>query len=241
MADDAHYGIGAKAGKMGSIVIFPNGISPLPSGMMGTWNAGNCCASARDKNIDDVGFVRKIIEDAKERWSIDPNRVYSTGMSNGAMISYRLACQLPEHIKAIAAVAGTDGMGECAPERPIPVLHIHALDDDHVLYNGGKGQAGRDQGKEAEFRSVPSTIDKWKEIDGCVGAPTRVFTSNGARCDRWMCSGAPVQLCTTDTGGHSWPGGGKTRAGKGSPSQAMSANDAMWEFFGQLSYASVRR
>jgi polyhydroxybutyrate depolymerase len=103
------------------------------------------------------------------------------------------------------------------------------------------GAGGRDQGKEAEFRSVPSTIDKWKEIDGCVGAPTRVFESNGARCDRWMCSGAPVQLCTTDTGGHSWPGGGKTRAGKGSPSQAMSANDAMWEFFGQLSYASVRR
>lgn len=242
MANESHYGIGSKAGQMGAIAIFPNGISPLPSGMMGTWNAGNCCASARDKNIDDVGFVRKIIEDAKARWTIDSNRVYATGMSNGGMISYRLACQLPEHIKAIAAVGGTDGMGECSPGKPVPVLHIHALDDDHVLYNGGMGPAGRDPGKEADFRSVPSTIEKWKAIDGCSGAPTRVLEAAGARCDRWMCSaGAQVQLCSTDAGGHSWPGGGKTRSGKGAPSQAMSANDAMWDFFGQLGYASARK
>jgi poly(3-hydroxybutyrate) depolymerase len=140
--------------------------------------------------------------------------------------------------RAIAPVAGTDGTLTCTPARPISVLHIHAKNDTHVLFNGGAGDdAFKDKSKVADFVSVPQTIARWSQRNRCTAPPKRVLEVPGVYCDAYtQCAdGVQVQLCVTDTGGHSWPGVDKVRAGKQAASQALSANDVMWDFFMRVS------
>jgi polyhydroxybutyrate depolymerase len=227
----AHYGQLEKSEREGFIIVFPNGISPLRSGLLATFNAGTCCGPARDKNIDDVGFLKKMIANIALRLDIDKTRIYSTGMSNGGLMSYRLACELAEVVTAIAPVAGTDNTKSCSPSRPVSVLHIHAANDDHVPFNGGRGVTKQEAAVTA-FVSVPDTVRKWTELNQCPATPRRVLEKPGVYCDRYApCrEGTMVQLCVTDSGAHSWPGATKWRSSE-PPSKAINANDLMWDFF----------
>lgn len=227
MAQDT-YGLRQKADQAGFVVAFANGSSPLPSGRLATWNAGNCCGRARDMQTDDVGYLREVVRRIQNTYPIDPKRIYAVGMSNGGMMAYRLACDAADIFSGIMSVAGTDNTGQCHPSRPIRVLHIHALNDDHVPFNGGIGSASAREELITNFKSVPATIEQWVRLDHASPQPTRVLQVGGAHCDLYppQSGGAPVQLCVTDSGGHSWPGGGKQAA-----SQAIRANDLMWAFF----------
>jgi polyhydroxybutyrate depolymerase len=234
MADDARYGLLSKADAAGFIVAFPSGYSKLPSGRFATWNAGNCCGDARDRNIDDVGFVRAVVKQVQASHRIDSQRIYAAGMSNGGMMAHRLACDAADILAAVGSVAGTDGTRSCAPSRSVPVLHIHAKDDDHVLFNGGAGQgAFRDESKVTSFTSVPQTVSNWVSRNRCEAQPLRTFQGAGAYCEVHSgCNGqTQVQLCVTESGGHSWPGAEKVRRGKAPASQALVANDVLWGFF----------
>lgn len=233
-ADEGHYGLIGKSESAGYIAVFPNGYSALPGGRLATWNAGSCCGAARDKDIDDVGFLRQVVADLRRRLNVDGQRVYATGMSNGAMMAHRLACEAADVFSGIAAVAGTDGTRRCTPSRALPVLVIHARNDEHVLFDGGAGPgAFRDASKVADFTSVPETVARWVRRNACATAPVRVLQRPGAVCERYTgCrDGVAVQLCVTDAGGHSWPGAAQVRRGKEAASQALSANDVMWDFF----------
>ena len=182
-------------------------------------------------NVDDVGFIRAVIARVERQANIDARRIFATGMSNGAMMSWRLACEAPE-IRAIAPVAGTDNTPACKPSRPVPIIEFHAKDDDHVLFNGGYGDKSI---AKVDFVSVPATQAKWVQLDRADPNAKRVLSAEGAHCDLHPAQpgGAPVELCVTDTGGHSWPGGG-TQQGRKQPSMAISANDLMWTFFSSL-------
>ncbi|HEV8314831.1 MAG TPA: PHB depolymerase family esterase [Burkholderiaceae bacterium] len=230
-ADDTKYGLITKSEQAGFIAVFPNGYSKLKSGKFATWNAGNCCGGARDQNVDDVGFIRRIVANLMRQMNVDRQRIYATGMSNGGLMSYRLACEMSDVFKAIAPVAGTDNTRSCTPKQPVAVLHIHARNDTHVLYTGGAGSPLRDKSTVTEFTSVPDTVAKWVKLDGCIATPRRTLDKPGAYCEVYApCRAqAEVQLCVTETGEHSWPGGHKRRGE--APSQAISANDVMWEFF----------
>ncbi len=227
-ATEAYYHLISKSDQEGFIAVFPNGYSRLRSGKLATWNAGICCGKARDVNSDDVGFIQKVVADIQTKANIDPKRVYANGMSNGGMMSYRLACELTDTFSAIAAVAGTDGTQQCNPSKPISILHIHALDDDRVLFNGGSGVKSQTH---ADFVSVPNTISKWVKLNACNPMPQRVLEVKGAYCDVYSgCNNqTQVKLCVTDTGGHAWPGGSKVRGGAGSA--AINANDIIWSFY----------
>jgi polyhydroxybutyrate depolymerase len=228
-ATEEYYHLISKSESAGFIAAFPNGYSSLRKGKLATWNAGICCGKARDTNSDDVGFISKVIDDIKKQVNIDSHRIYANGMSNGGMMSYRLACEMADTFAAIAAVAGTDGTTKCGPSRPIPILHIHALDDDRVLFNGGSGSASKTH---ADFASVPDTIGKWVNLNRCNATPKRVLEVKGAYCEVYdQCSNhSEVKLCVTETGGHSWPGGKKI-IGKSAGSTAINANDVIWEFY----------
>ena len=233
-ADDRLYGQVTASEQHGAIVLFPNGFSRLPGGRLATWNAGNCCAQARDRQVDDVGFIRAAVAIVRSRWNVDGARIYATGMSNGAMMAYRLACDAADLFAAIAPVAGTDNTRECRPSRPVSVLHIHARDDTHVQFEGGAGPDSARITAVTDYVSVPATIAKWAGLDSCSAPPQRVLERPGAYCElRAACAGGSrVQLCVTEAGGHSWPGAVKRRGGTSpGPSQAISANDVMWEFF----------
>lgn len=234
MADDTYYGLGATADREGFAVVFPNGYSKLPGGRFATWNAGACCGDARDRQIDDVGFIRAVVAAVRAQMPIDPNRIFATGMSNGGMMSHRLACDAAYLFRAVASVAGPDVTLRCDPARAVSVLHIHARDDDHVLFNGGAGpEAFRDPSKVTDFTSVPDTIARWLRRDQCGSQPTLTLDRPGARCERYAgCrAGTMVELCVTADGGHSWPGGTAVRPGKEAPSKALDANQVIWDFF----------
>lgn len=231
-ANDKYYGLISKSEREGVVVAFPNGYSRFRGGKLATWNAGACCGAARDGNVDDVGFIRRMVDDIRQRVNLDAGRIYATGMSNGAMMSYRLACEMADVFTAIAAVAGTDNTLECNPVRPVAVLHIHARDDDHVLFEGGAGPGSVEKSKVADYNSVATSVAKWVQLNGCRSGAERTLETVGAYCDTYrQCrDDAQVRLCVTTDGGHSWPGGNKPRLGA-TPSRAISANEVMWEFF----------
>lgn len=228
-ANDRFYGQISAADARGYIAVFPNGYSRLPGGKLATWNAGACCGAARDKDIDDVGFVRALLVRLKQQFNVDPSRVFANGMSNGGMISYRLACEMADSFTAIAAVAGTDNTLSCTPSRPVSVLHIHAKDDERVLFNGG---AGSQASQMTDFVSVPKNMAKWAAHNGCQPTPARVLEVTGAYCEAYSgCrNGTQVKLCVTETGGHSWPGGRKPR-GDSQGASALSATELIGAFF----------
>jgi polyhydroxybutyrate depolymerase len=229
-ADDSKYKLISKSDAAGFVAVFPSGYSRFPSGILATWNAGTCCGAAQKNNVDDVGFIRAVIARVERQANIDKGRVFATGMSNGAMMSWRLACEAPE-IRAIAPVEGTDNTLSCRPAHPVAVIEFHAADDPIVPFNGGAGSGP----SQTDFVSVPATQAKWVALDRASPAAARVLTVAGAHCDLHKANrgGAPVELCVTDTGGHSWPGGG-TQQGRKQPSMAISANDLMWSFFSSL-------
>ncbi len=229
-ADDRFYGWTAASERHGFVVVFPNGHSRFPGGRLATWNAGRCCGAARDQGSDDVGFIRSLLGTLRGQLAIDTRRVFATGMSNGGMMAYRLACEMPEAFRAVAAVAGTDNTVQCTPAQPVSVLHIHARDDERVLFGGGAGKASR---QETDYTSVPETVARWSQRNGCPAAPPRtVLQTEGAQCElRAPCrDGTAVQLCVTEQGGHSWPGGSKPR-GRGQASTAFDATELIWAFF----------
>jgi polyhydroxybutyrate depolymerase len=238
MADEARYGLVGKAERAGFVVVFPNGYSRLPGGKFATWNAGGCCGNARDRGVDDVGFVRALVARVQSQVSIDGARVFATGMSNGGMLAHRLACEAPDVFRAVASVAGTDATSRCAPSRPASVLHIHARNDTHVLFTGGAGEdAFRDASKVMDFVSVPETVARWVKRNQCAPAPRRILDRPGAYCEAYSgcAGGVSVQLCVTEGGGHSWPGAKTVRRGKEAASAALDANDAIWDFFTRAS------
>lgn len=230
-ADDSRYGLLSAAARHGFVVVFPNGYSRLPGGKLATWNAGACCGAARDDGADDVGFVRALVAHLARRLPLDRQRVFAAGMSNGGMMAYRLACELPDVVQGIASVAGTDNTVTCPRPTPLPVLHIHARNDTHVLFDGGAGEVFRNPAQVTEFTSVPETFARWRQRNGCTGPVEKVVERPGLVCEEVTACRAPgrLRLCVTETGGHSWPGAEVTR---GEPaSTALDASDAIWEFF----------
>ena len=230
-SNDKYYHQITKSESANYVIVFPNGYSPFQSGKIATWNAGACCGPARDNKADDVKFIKMIIDQLKKQLNIDASKIFSNGMSNGGMMSYRLACELSDVFKGIAAVAGTDNTLECNPKNPISILHIHAENDDHVLFNGGLGPKALNSKAETTFNSVSDTIKKWVKINHCPEKAERILNVDGAYCDLYSpCkNNTQVKLCVTKTGGHSWPGGEKPR-GTTESSKAISATDEIWSF-----------
>lgn len=236
MANDRHYGLISHSEQAGYLLVLPNGTGALGN-KLATWNAGRCCGKARDEAVNDVAFARAVVAWVQQHYTVAAGRVYAVGMSNGGMMAYRLACEAADLFAGIASVAGTDNTLACQPSRPVAVLHIHARNDDHVLFNGGAGpEAFRDESKVTDFTSVPVTVAQWQTYNQCRPQPVRSLTATGAYCERYTgcAAGGAVQLCVTEQGGHSWPGGGRTPLGKEGSTQALDANAVMWAFFSSL-------
>ncbi|NMB68736.1 MAG: poly(3-hydroxybutyrate) depolymerase [Chloroflexi bacterium] len=221
-----------KSDQAGFLVAFPNGASRLSSGDFATWNAGSCCGYAVQNQSDDVGYVRAILEDLQTK--VNLGQVFAAGMSNGAMFSYRLACEMSDTFSAIAAVAGTDNFAQCNPAQPISILHIHGLEDDRVLFDGGCGP-GCDRATETEYVSVPDTIAEWVQRNGCETEPQTVVINENAYSETYApCQdGVQVKLYVVKDGGHSWPSSKRTSnpLEQDAPSSAIDATKEIWDFF----------
>ena len=222
-------GFDQAADEHGFLVVYPNGTGRISDDKILTWNSGTCCGYALQENVDDVGFVRTMVADLQAQVNIDPKRIYATGLSNGAMMSHRLACDASDLFAAIAPVAGTLNYPRCKPSEPVSVIAFHGTADSHVLYDGGYGP---DALVDVRFTSVPETMEFWLALDACASTPASE-TFSDIQHETWSgCIGSTaVELYTIIGGGHAWPGGLGGRAGSDTPTQTISATKLIWEFF----------
>jgi polyhydroxybutyrate depolymerase len=169
-----------------------------PEGLGNTWNAGGkCCGYALINNVDDEAFVREMLSDLGTVVRIDTKRIYATGFSNGALLTYRLACDMSDVFAAIAPVAGTLAYSPCEPEQPVSVLHVQGMADRTVPYEGG-GQLG--------FPPLEQVIATWVDINDCPSSPTvdnpieKIKRSAYTPCK----AGTAIEVYAVESGGHGW-------------------------------------
>lgn len=238
-------GVNSLADKHQFIVVYPDGVEL-------NWNDGRTAEESPDRahieNIDDVGFISALADLMVKDYSVDPQRIYVGGISNGAIMSYRIGCELAHKVAAIAAVDGNmPGILSrgCLPALPVPVLAINNTDDPLVPYHGGIIHAGIPRTKLGRVLSVDESIAFWVNRNGCLKNPvTReidAFPDDGIRVTihHYEASenDAEVILYTIHGGGHTWPGGLQYLPEKivGRTCRDFDANVVIWEFFKQHS------
>jgi polyhydroxybutyrate depolymerase len=224
-----HTGFSRLAEQEGFVVVYPDGLE-------GRWNDGRGYAATHD----DVGFVRVLLDTLERELSIDPRRVYATGISNGAIFSYRLACDLPGVFAAVAPVAGAmpvDLAPSCRHTEPVSVLAMQGTADPLMPYAGGG--VGRRPGR---VLSAEQSVDFWATLDGCaepalVTAEADLTPDDGTRVRRTIFNGCrdrrSVELYTVEGGGHTWPGGPPVGGSVGRVSRDIDATPVIWSFFAQ--------
>jgi polyhydroxybutyrate depolymerase len=192
-----------------------------PDGVGRAWNVGGCCGRPGRENIDDVGFIiNAVVDDIANNVSIDRKRLYATGMSNGGMLAYALACN-----SGTFAAIGPDSatqLDKCAAPHPTSVMDIHGTADPRIRYDGGPGSGVA----HVDGPSVPDLNAFWRNVDRCAPPATTAtttttttttttdgaITTSTADCP----DGRSVVLVTVDGGGHEWP---------------SFATQRLWDFF----------
>jgi polyhydroxybutyrate depolymerase len=230
----------ARAAKENWILVAPAGSGRFARLL--TWNVGFGFGYAMRTKVDDIGFVRYLLEVLKSKYSIDANRVYATGISNGGILCHLLAAELSDQIAAIAPIVATAGgrardqaqwTVPAIPKRPVSVIAFNGALDQRVPPDGGwqRKATGHDP---VEMWSVKQTIDFWIRHDRCNESPAA--ENNKAKQYRSLTysacgAGSEVVQYLLLNQGHAWPGGKKGYWRADSPSRLVSANDLMFAFF----------
>ncbi|MBR9920320.1 MAG: T9SS type A sorting domain-containing protein [Bacteroidetes bacterium] len=186
----------------GFILVHPQGT--LLNGIT-HWNVGGWTIGS---TVDDVGFTEALIDSLSNAYNINPDRIYSTGMSNGGYMSFLLACQLSDRIAAIASVTGSmtiQTYADCDPQHPTPVLQIHGTSDSVVPYNGDPFWT----------ESIEDVLDYWVQYNNCNPSPAvtsipDLDSSDGSTVEHLIYSEGENEVTTEHFkvygGDHDWPG-----------------------------------
>lgn len=189
--------------------------------------------------VDDVGFISAVIDKVSSKYNINKNRIYSTGMSNGAFMSYDLACFLNTRIAAIASVTGSmiaTHLKACKANRPTPVMEIHGTADNTVKYDGTPGLL--------TCTHIDTLVNFWAKFNNCAAPVVTTLpntnTTDGSTVEHRVYSngtkGSSVELYKVIGGGHTWPGSVVPLA---STNQDFSASKEIWRFFNQFSLDKI--
>ena len=206
------------------IIVHPQGL--LNSSGETHWNVGQIGTS-----INDIDFISTLLDSLSLEYNIDSDRVYSTGMSNGAYMSYRLACELSDKIAAIAPVAGSYisyMLNSCNPTHSTPILHIHGVADSSSIYYGNP-----------LVESIPSIISYWVNYNQCNTQSIFTQIANINLTDSSMVehytwkngiNGVEVEHFKIIDGGHTWPGSNFPNS-NGITNYDINASVEIWNFF----------
>lgn len=206
----------------GIIVVHPQGTVDLLGNTH--WNVGWGTST-----VDDVGFTSALIDSLSAAYTIDPTRIYSTGMSNGGFFSYKLACDLSDRIAAIASVTGSMNVNQsasCHPDHQMPVMEIHGTSDQTVAYTGN-----------ILFAPIPSVISFWVGFNSCttpaiVNPIEDTDMTDGCTAEHQLytlgLNGATVEHYKITGGEHTWPGSAFGGVGT---NQDIDACKEIWRFF----------
>ena len=165
---------------------------------------------------DEAAFVRQMLSDLETLASLDPRRIYAVGFSNGAMLVYRLACEMSDTFAAVAPLAGTLFYTPCQPQQPVSLVHVHGLEDTVVPYAGGGDLIS------GGVPSVEQGIATWVQLDGCSRAAQVEQQEGGITHTAYTScqSGSAVELYTVQVLGHGWPSMAE-----------FPASEVIWDFF----------
>lgn len=215
------------------IVVYPDGIDR-------SWADGRNTSPASKQGVDDVAFLRALIDEFVTKRSADPSRVYVLGMSNGGFMALTLACQAADTVTAVGSVTGFLGAQlakSCSPTRAVPVAIIAGDTDPLVPFAGGELEGGR-----GAITGADDTFALWRRLDGCEGAP--IITAlpdadpnDGTLVERREISscrdGSRVRLDVVKGGGHTWPRGDRylPEGVIGKTSRDLDASAELWRFF----------
>ncbi|MDO7877229.1 PHB depolymerase family esterase [Hymenobacter sp. ASUV-10] len=213
----------AIADTAGFLIVHPNGtIDPGTSYLY--WNAWN-----QSGGPDDVAFLAALFDTLAQRYTMDPDRLYSAGYSNGGFMSYELACHLGARVAAVASVCGsmeTGQPGTCRSAHPMPVLEIHGTGDTNVTYTGGSW-----------FVSIPTVLNYWVQANGCNPVPVVTAVPDIDPTDNTTAEhsvrrgprvGAVVEHFRVLNRGHVWPGGPPSSTDV--VNRDISASREVWRF-----------
>lgn len=182
-------------------------------------------------DVDDVGFTEALIDSLSAAYSIDQDKIYSTGMSNGGFMSYTLACELSHRIAAIASVTGSmvvNSQSTCYPNLPVPVMEIHGTADNVVPYSGNFFVEG-----------IPEVLDFWISENQCNTNPEitqmpDLDPNDGCTAEHQYygngINGTAIEHYKIINGGHTWPGS-IFSTGSGNTNQDINASAEIWRFF----------
>lgn len=210
----------------GWIYVHPSGIFDYK--MRRFWNATDACCDMWFTGVDDVGFISKLIHDVSSQYSVDSERIYVVGHSNGGFMAHRLACDLSDRITAIVSIAGAQWLDrtKCTPTSHVAVLEIHGDADGSVKYAGGRLTPPSDTyplDLYPQYPSAHTTITQWASLNGCGPVIARLalrfdlersLPGKETRVARFTsCEGGDVELWTMEGGQHipalnyrRWPG-----------------------------------
>ncbi len=223
------------AEKHGFIVIYPDSLG-------GYWNDGRGVEfmRAQKENINDVKFVRALLDDVAKDHRIDRSRVFATGISNGGFMSHRLAAEASDVIAGIAPVVG--GMAptiaeKFKPQFPVSILIIQGDSDPVVPIDGGD-VVGRDSTR-GKVISTKAALAKYVERNGNLGDPAKTKLDANSPDEKAVeiakysdgPGGVKTWFYLVKNGGHAWPGRSQVARQNGQARNGFSATEAIWEFF----------
>ena len=236
-----HSGWIEQAEKAGFIAVFPEGTRPDPSRPARflrnpqTWNDGSSRSNigAANRGASDMLFVDAMIETLQEQFSVDPRRIYATGFSNGASMSFRLARERSKRIAAIAPVAGNDWRIEIMPTRAVPILYISGAADPLNPIAGGKVKIGLKSF--GDKPPISETINRWVKIHQCPQLPdfNKALSQFGTLVYQCEHQNGAVVVHLLEGHGHYWPGASNLLPERiaGEYHTHMQAPEVIWQFF----------
>jgi polyhydroxybutyrate depolymerase len=217
------------ADEYGFLVVYPSG-----TGLPLRWHTRNWPGSGMTPE-EEVQFISDLIDHLGNLYNIDPNRIYANGFSNGAGMSYLLACQLSERIAAMGGVAGAYHLpwDECQTSRPVPIIAFHGTGDPIVPYEGGDPARHT-----STLPNLPAWILEWVQRNDCDPTPVELPTTGNVSGVQYVQpeDKGDVVFYSIEGGGHQWPGGEAVLEFiAGRPIQDIDATRVMWDFFRKYS------
>jgi polyhydroxybutyrate depolymerase len=232
-----------KADKEGFLAVFPNAMARDPARPSSfarnpqLWNDGSDRFYPDQKAVDDVGFINAMLDDLSARFAaVDARRVFVTGFSNGASMTFRVGAELSHRIAAIAPVAGALWVEPLTLKRPIPMGYITGTADPLNLIEGGVPKLASVASDSVRAKPKPPVRDsilKWAKALGCPATPVSESDANGVHTETYCSSRAEVVYITVDGLGHTWAGGKSLLPERmvGKTSDKIKATDVIWDFF----------